>query len=105
MSVIALEGLYRIPVSSYEISVGVGPALIQHGGEGYERYGSPRSWGGIGAIEIGHNLTSHFGVAAGALATAYSFKLDFPPQSGRQFDVLMSLGGRWRLHSASPTAR
>lgn len=105
MSVIALEGLYRIPVSSYEISLGLGPALIQHGGEGYGRYGSPRSWGGVGTIEIARDVTSHFGVAAGALATAYSFNLDFPPQSGRQFDVLMSLGGRWRLHSAPPTAR
>jgi len=105
VSVVALEGLYTIPASSYELSLGLGPALIRHGGEGYGRYGSPRSWGAVGAIEIARNVTSHFGVTARALATTYSFSLDFPPQSGRQFDLLMSLGGRWRLHSASPSGR
>jgi hypothetical protein len=98
----AVEGLYRIPIGGRnEVSFGLGPAMIQHGGEGYGRYGSPKSWGGLGGIEVSHSLTSHVEAAARALAAAYSFHLDFPPQSGPQLDLVISLSIRWRFRAAS----
>jgi hypothetical protein len=106
VSLLAGEGLYRIPIGGpNEVSVGLGPAVIQHGGEGYGRYGSPKSWGGIGGIEVSRSMASHFVVAAQAHAAAYSFRLDFPPQSGPQVDLLLSLTLRWRLRSTPPSDR
>ena len=98
----AVEGLYRVPLGgTNEFSFGGGPAMIQHGGDGYGRYGSPKSWGGVGSVEIGHAVNSHLEAAARVLGAAYSFRLDFPPQSGPQFDLLVSLGVRWRFRAGS----
>jgi hypothetical protein len=102
VDVAAVEGLYRVPLRGRnEVSFGLGPALIEHAGEGYHRYGSPKSWGGAGDIEATHALTSHLEASARALASAYSFRLDFPPQSGPQLDLLMSVSVRWRLRAVS----
>ena len=98
VNLVSVEGLYTIAIrGSNELSVGLGPAMIEHTGEGYGRYGSPKSWGGAGSVELAHSLTSHFEVAARALGAAYSFHLDFPPQSGRQLDLFVSISGRWRF--------
>jgi hypothetical protein len=106
VSLAAVEGLYRIPIDgSNEVSFGLGPAMIQHGGEGYGRYGSPKSWGGVGGLEVTHSVGSHVEAAARALAAVYSFHLDFPPESGPQLDLLMSLSVRWRLRASSPNER
>lgn len=100
VSLIAVEGLYRISIGApNEVSLGLGPAMIQHGGQGYGHYGSPKSWGGVGGIEVSRSVASHVVLAAEAHAAAYSFRLDFPPQSGRQLDLLLLLTLRWRLRA------
>ena len=106
VSLVVVEGLYRKPLGgANEVSLGLGPAMIQHGGEGYGRYGSPKSLGGAGSIEVSRLLTSHLDASARALAAAYSFYLDYPPQSGPQLDLVISLSVRWRLRAASRRER
>ena len=106
VSLVAVQGLYRIPIGeANEIGFGLGPTMVQHGGEGYGRYGSPKSWGGIGGVELSQLLGSHLEAAAHALAAAYSFHLGYPPQSGPQLDLLIFLDVRWRWRAASPNDR
>lgn len=104
VTLLVLAGQYRIglPRRDYELLLGAGPATIQHGGDGYGYYGSPRSWGGAGALELTGRLASHIEAVARVMGLAYSFRLQSPPQSGRQFDGLVSLTARWRFGNASP---
>ncbi len=49
-----VEGQYDVaPVpANYHILLSAGPAFIQHTGQGYAQYGSPRSWGGAFGVEF-----------------------------------------------------
>jgi len=106
VSLVAVEALYRTPIGGpNKLSFEIGPAMIQHGGDGYGHYGSPKSWGGVGGIEVSRSLASHFEAAARALAAAYSYHMDFPPQSGPQLDLIVSLALRWHLGAASHNSR
>lgn len=98
VNVLTLEGQLSVsPVgAASEVRVGAGPAFVQHRGEGYSRYGSPRSWGAALGIEIARSLASHFEATARAQGIVYQFNLASPPQHGRQIDGLLGLGMRWR---------
>ncbi len=94
-----ITGQYSVtpPHGPIGLVVSAGPAAIQHGGTGYGRYGSPRSWGGAGGVEATGRLSSHLEAVARVTAVAYSFHLGFPPQSGNQVDGLLTLGARLRF--------
>lgn len=100
-----LEAEYALvqPSANTRVLVSAGAATIQHGGEGYSRYGSPRSWGATIGLEFEHALSRHVQLAAAARAISYSFNLNSPPEHGRQFDGVFTLGVRWYRegHAAS----
>lgn len=89
----------------YELLLSAGPANIQHGGDGYGYYGSPRSWGGAGAVELTRRIASQFETGIRVMGLAYSFRPRSVPQSGKQFDGLVSLTARWRFRAVSPNER
>jgi hypothetical protein len=100
----AAVGLFRLPIgTSSEVSLGLGPAMIQHGGEGYGSYGSPTSWGRAGVIEASHRLVSHLDGVARVLALRYWF--NFEPERGPQLDLVTSVGLRWRFRDAPSRRR
>ena len=105
VNIAALDVFYHRAITPSSIAVGLGPAMIEHGGNGYGRYGSPKSWGGVGVIEVSRPLVSHVDGAARILAAAYSFHLDYPPQSGPQLDLLLLVSIRWRLRDVVSHAR
>lgn len=81
-----------------------GPALIEHGGDAYRRYGSPRSVGVAAGIGIAVPITSTLRVVAGVTALRYSFDVPMPAElrynpgsmeHGTQTDAIFHLGLRW----------
>jgi hypothetical protein len=84
------------PHAPYRLWATAGPAMIRHGGIGYERPRSPESWGGALGLDFAAPARAHWQLTAAARGIGYSFNLEFPPQHGPQFDVLGSLGLRWR---------
>jgi hypothetical protein len=107
VTLLVLAGQYRIdlPRRAYDLRLSAGPATIQHGGDGYGYYGSPRSWGGAGALELTRRMGSHVEAVARAMGLAYSLHHQALPQSGGQFDGLISLAARWRFGAALPGER
>lgn len=96
VTVTTVEPQYRIAgTRASELSLGVGAAMIQHGGEGYGYFGSPRSWGGVAGLELEHRLTKSLRFDASARGLVYSLSVN-SFEHGRQFDALMTVGLRWR---------
>lgn len=45
------------PRPAYAVTLGVGPAFVRHGGEGYSQIGSPSSWGAAMSVELQRRLS------------------------------------------------
>jgi hypothetical protein len=99
----ALEGQYDISLSPghYHLWLGAGPAIVQHAGTGYARYGSPKSVAGGFSLRAAAPLGSHFQLDASAMGMGYSFNQEFPPEHGPQLDALATVGLRWHWSAAS----
>jgi hypothetical protein len=106
VNILTLEAQYDVAPSQggSQLLVSAGPTMIQHRGEGYSRYGSPGSWGGVAGLEFVHGVTQHLQLAVNLRGVLYSFNLSSPPQHGTQLDGLAVISVRWRvpLRSASP---
>jgi hypothetical protein len=102
VNIVTLEAQYRLSAGADDsrFLVGAGPAMIQHRGEGYSRYGSPRSWGGAVGLEFERDIAHHLQLCANLRGVAYRFNLDFPPEHGLQIDGLGTVGLRW--HGSLP---
>lgn len=102
-----LEGTYDVSPRSNRarVSVTAGGAVVQYGGDAYAPFGSPRSLGGeLGArllVPLGHDVS----LAANVTTLWYTLRVGMasgganasPLQAGRQRDVGIALGLRWRL--------
>lgn len=93
-----VEGQYDLSLAParYQLWLGAGPAVVQHAGTGYARYGSPVSMGGGFSLRFAAPITPHLQLAASAMGMGYKFNLDFPPEHGQQLDALASVGLRWQ---------
>lgn len=99
VNVLTLEAQYDLGPTqgSSQLLVSAGPAMIQHRGEGYSRYGSPGSWGGGVGLEFVRAMTPQLQIAANLRGLIYAFNLASAPQHGTQFDGLVALGVRWHV--------
>ena len=88
----------------YRIWVNAGPALVQHGGDAYRRYGSATSFGPALGMTIDVPLAAHLKLSADATGLFYTFDLPMPPEfsanpgpleHGNQRDALLHLGIAW----------
>lgn len=109
VNIATLEAQYRLRsgADGSRWLVGAGPAMIQHRGEGYSRYGSPQSWGGAVGLEFEHDIAHHLQLCANLRGVAYRFNMNSSwdhlnslSQHGLQFDGLATLGLRW--HGSLP---
>jgi len=102
VNVAVLEGQYDIlpAPSQYRLWVSAGPALVQHAGDAYTPYDSPRSWAAAFGLDLAVDLAGPFQLHANATTMTYTFDvMPDSPQSlerGRQLDALFSVG--LRLH-------
>jgi hypothetical protein len=89
---------------SYHVWLGIGPALVRHGGDAYRSYGSSTSAGGALGVGITAPMGAHLRVAAVATTLLYQFDLKMPPElrlnpgsleHGFQTDALVHIGIRW----------
>ncbi|HEY9228534.1 MAG TPA: hypothetical protein VIP11_17905 [Gemmatimonadaceae bacterium] len=97
VNIATVEAQYDLSLmpSRYQLWAGVGPAVIQHRGRGYEQPESPVSWGGAFGLDFTAALARHWQLVATGTGVAYAFNLDSPPQHGSQLDALLSVGLRW----------
>jgi hypothetical protein len=106
VSVATLQARYDVSPAPERVGVwlSAGPAFIQHGGDAYRTYGSPRSVGGAAGVGIALPVTSTLHIIAGATAVRYSFDVPMPAdmrlnpgslQHGMQTDAVIHLGVRW----------
>ena len=85
--------------STARVWLGVGPAVIRHGGDAYSRWGSPTSPGASTSGGASAPLGNHLRVEVGAGATIYDFHVNSPQggslQSGVRKDLLLHVGLSW----------
>lgn len=78
-----------------EVRVGLGPAYIRHSGDGYDRYGTPQSWGASLSGQAQVALSAHWRLHVGANGVGYRMDVPGPPQHGTQLDAILSAGLVW----------
>ncbi len=99
VNVLTLEAQYDVAPSQgvSQLLLSAGPTMIQHRGDGYSRYGSPSSWGGVVGLEFVRGVTHQLQFAAGLRGFVYDLNVASSAQRGTQFDGLATLGVRWRV--------
>ena len=89
---------------AYHVRVNAGPAFVHHGGDAYQPFGSPTSFGPALGTAVLVPLRAHLQLTAEATGLFYGFDLPMPPalransghlEHGTQRDVLVHLGIAW----------
>lgn len=85
----------------YRLWFGAGPGLVRHGGDAYERYGSPTDIAGVVGIGLTIPIAAHLRFAVGATTLLYSLDVKegganpLSLEHGFQTDALVHVGVRW----------
>ena len=87
--------------TKYQLWLSAGPGLVRHGGDAYERYGSPTDVAGVLGMDFTFPIASHLRFAVGATTLLYSIDVKERSESpvslerGFQTDALVHVGVRW----------
>jgi len=106
---VAVQGLYRptLILGSISAWLGAGCGLVRHGGEAYERHGSPTDLAGVVGVGGTVPVIGRLRATAGLTGILYPFKVPMPPrlrgnpgplQHGLRKDLLLHVGLNWRWH-------
>ncbi len=106
VSAFTAQALYGLRLAERSrLWLGAGPAVVRHGGEGYARFGSPRSLGGSVGGGMSVRLAGGVRATADVGALLYGYRVHAPAdwapsttgivQSGFRKDLLVSVGLGW----------